>query len=330
METTMQRRQFCLAAASAPLFASPLARAADAFPTKPVRLVVPYAAGGGPDVMVRQFGAKLGEAFGQTIVVENKVGAGGVLAAQYVAQQTAPDGYTVLVGSNSHLIQKILQPALKFEPVADFIPITTFGSSPSVLVVPATSPYKTVQELVAAIKAAPGKMNYGSGGIGSAAHLGGATLLSLSGGSAVHVPLKGSVEIPLSLLRGDTEFAFTIAGTAVPQVKGGKLRALAVTSTAPLAELPGVPTLQEAMRSDLAVQEFWFGFWVPVKTPPEVVATIYRATRKALSDPAVKPMFEATGNAVVYNDSPQSAAAFVQAENTKWTKIIKLTGITAG
>ena len=326
----MQRRHFCLAAASTPLLASPLARAADAFPNRPVRLIVPYAAGGGPDVMVRQFGPKLGEVFSQTIVVENKVGAGGVLAAQYVAQQTAPDGYTVLVGSNSHLIQKIVQPSLEFDPVADFIPITTIGSSPSVLVVPASSPYKNVQELVAALKAAPGKMNYGSGGIGSAAHLGGATLLSLSGASAVHVPLKGSVEIPLSLLRGDTDFAFAIAGTAVPQVKGGKLRALAVTSAAAQAELPGVPTLQEAMHSKLAVQEFWFGLWVPVKTPPEVVSAIYRATRQALSDPAVKPMFEATGNAVLHDDGPQSAAAFVQAENRKWTEIVKLTGVTAG
>jgi tripartite-type tricarboxylate transporter receptor subunit TctC len=310
------------------MLASPLARAADAFPNRPVRLIVPYAAGGGPDVMVRQFGPKLGEVFGQTVVVENKVGAGGVLAAQYVAQQTAPDGYTLLVGSNSHLIQKILQPSLRFDPVADFIPITTFGSSPSVLVVAATSPYRNVQDLVAALKAAPGKMNYCSGGIGSAAHLGGATLLSLSGASAVHVPLKGSVEIPLSLLRGDTDFAFTIAGTAVPQVKGGRLRALAVTSAAALAELPGVPTLQAAMHSDLAVQEFWFGFWAPAKTPPGVVSTIYRVTRQALSNPAVEPMFAATGNAVVYDDSPQSAAAFVQAENSKWTKIIKLTGIT--
>lgn len=328
----MDRRTFCLSAASSAfsgafLSATP-AHAAEAYPSRPVRIIVPYAAGGGPDVMVRQFGPKLGEALGQATVIENKVGAGGVLAAQYVAQ-AQPDGYTVLVGSNSHLIQKILQPSLKFDPVSEFIPVTTIGTSPSVLVVAANSPYRSVEELVAAVKAKPGKLNYGSGGIGSAAHLGGATLMSLVNGNAVHVPLKGSVEIPLSLLRGDTDFAFTIAGTAIPQVKGGKLRALAVTSAAPLKELPNVPPLRDVMRSELTVQEFWFGLWVPLKTPAEVIAKLYSATIQVLGDPAVKTAFELAGNSVIHSDSPKADAAFVQAENRKWTEIIKLTGVTA-
>ncbi|MES2510848.1 MAG: tripartite tricarboxylate transporter substrate-binding protein [Pseudomonadota bacterium] len=324
----MDRRSFCLSTFSSALLAAGGVHAADAYPNRPVRIIVPYAAGGGPDVLARQFGPKLGDALGQAVVVENKVGAGGVLAAQYVA--TAPaDGYTTLMGSNSHLIQKILQPSLKFEPMTDFIPITVIGTSPTVLVVAANSPYKTVEELLAAVKASPGKMNYSSGGIGSGAHFGGATLMSLSGGRATHVPLKGSVEIPLSLMRGDTDFAFAIAGTAIPQVKGGKLRALGVTSATPLKELPGVPTLNSVLRSELMVQEFWFGLWLPAKSPAEAVSKLFASTTRALADPAVKPMFEASGNMVMQSDSPQADATFVRNEFRKWTEIVRLTGVTA-
>ncbi|AVG38675.1 Bug family tripartite tricarboxylate transporter substrate binding protein [Achromobacter insolitus] len=325
----MQRRTFCLGALGAGMMFRSMVNAAEIYPSRAVRVVVPYAAGGGPDIMVRQFGPVLSTRMGQPIVVENKVGAGGVLAAQYVAQAAA-DGYTVLLGSNSHLIQKALQPNLMFDPENDFLPVTVIGASPSVLVVSAKSPYRTAQDLIAALKARPGKMNYASGGIGSAAHLGGATFVTLLGAEATHVPFKGSVEIPTSLLRGDTDFAFTIAGTAVPQVQGGRLRALAVTSREPLAELAGVPTLREILGSDLAVQEFWFGFWLPRKSSAEVVDKLYGATTASLKDPGVKSSFGAAGVSVIQSDSPEAAAAFVHSEARKWDEIIKLTGITAG
>jgi tripartite-type tricarboxylate transporter receptor subunit TctC len=240
----MQRRTFCLGALGAGLaFRSLLAQAAETYPSRAVRIVVPYAAGGGPDIMVRQFGPRLSKAMGQPIVVENKVGAGGV---------------------------------------------------------------------------------------GSGAHLGGATFVSLLKADAVHIPFKGSVEIPVSLTRGDTDFAFTIAGTAIPQVQSGQLRALAVTSAEPLAELPGVPPLHELLHSDLAIQEFWFSFWLPRNAPGAVVDTLYRATAVALRDPEVKTLFEAAGNRVIRSDSPQAAADFVRSEQRKWEEIIKLTGVTAG
>jgi len=324
----MERRTFCLGALGASLMLDTAARAAQTYPSKAVRVVVPYAAGGGPDIMMRQFGPVLGAALGQPIVVENKVGAGGVLAAQYVAQAPA-DGYTALMGSNSHLIQKALQPSLLFDPINDFVPVTVIATSPTVLVVSANSPYHTVQDLVAALRSSARKLNFASGGIGSGAHLGGATFVSLLKADAVHIPFKGSVEIPISLQRGDTDFAFTIAGTAIPQVKSGKLRALAVTSREPLAELPGIPPLYDILHSDLAVQEFWFGFWLPRKSPAEAVAKLYGATTAALKDPSVKNMFEATGNRVIQSDSPQADAAFVRSEYRKWADIIKLTGITA-
>lgn len=323
----MQRRSFGLAA-TALVLGGPTAWAAEPFPTRAVKVISPYAAGGGPDVQLRQFAPSMGEALKQSVVVENKVGAGGVLAAQFVA--TAPaDGYTLLMGSNTHLIQKSLQPALKFDPVGDFVAVSNMAASPTVLVVSAESPHKSVDELVAALRKSGGGMNYGSGGIGTSAHLAGATFLNLNKLTATHVPLKGSVEIAASLLRGDTQFAFPVAGTGVPQVKGGKLRALAVTSRQRLAQLPEVPTLNELMNNELTVQESWFGIWAPAKTPPEAVAALHAASVAALKLPAIRSAFENAGNLAVPSESPQAFSDFVRSEQKKWADIVRLTGASA-
>jgi tripartite-type tricarboxylate transporter receptor subunit TctC len=278
-------------------------------------------------VQLRQAAPALSEVLGQSVVIENKVGAGGVLAAQYVAQQQ-PNGYTLLLGSNTHIIQKAMDPSLKFDPIADFAPVSNLASSPTVLVVNAESPYKKLDDLIADAKARPGQLNYGSGGIGTSAHLAGATLVSLTGIKATHIPLKGSVEIAASLLRGDTQFAFPVAGTGVPQVKGGKLRALAVTSRERLKELPDVPTLNELLHNDLAIQESWFGIWAPARTPPEVLATLNAAVRKVASAPALRQAYEAVGNEATPSESPQAFADFVRSETRKWTDIVKLAGAT--
>lgn len=317
----MQRRNFLLSTAA--LAMPGFALAQDQWPSRPVRVIIPYAAGGGPDVLARYIGPKLGEALGQSVVFENKVGAAGVLAAQYVAQQPA-DGYTILMGSNTHLLQKLLNPALKFDPIADFTAVNNMASSPTVMVVSADSPYRSVQDVIAAAKANSGAMNYGSGGIGTSAHLAGATLVSLAGMNATHIPLKGSVEITASLLRGDTQFAFPVAATGIPQVKGGKLRALAVTSAGRLKQLPDVPTLKEALKHDLAVQESWFGFWAPAQTPKHIVGKLHAAVNKVLADPAVKVKFEDNGNLVAPTESPEAFGSFVKAEFEKWGAIVKL------
>lgn len=325
----MDRRLFCQTTVSAALLAATGARAADDFPSHPVRVIVSWAAGGGPDVQMRRFGVKLGETLGQSIIVENKVGAAGVLGAQYTAQQPA-DGYTLLLGSNAHLVQKLLTPSLKFDPIAEFVPVGNMATSPHIVVVRADAPYRTLQDLIAAAKARPGQLNYSSGGVGSGAHLAAATMVALAEMKVVHIPLKGSVEILASIMRGDTEFSLPISGTGVPHVKGGKLRALAVTSSERLKELPDVPTLHEVLRNDLAVQGSWFGLWAPVATPAPVVAKLHVAINKAVTDPSIVSMFESTGSTAAPSASPQAYATFVQNESRKWAEIIKLTGASAG
>ena len=324
----MDRRQFCAAMSA---IALPIGRAyaADGYPNRPVRVIVPYAAGGGPDVLMRQMAPAIGEALGQSIVVENRVGAAGVLAAQFVAN-APPDGYTLLMGSSTHLILKILQPSLGFDPLKDFAFIGNMSTSPSILVVPSESPYKTAEQLAAAAKAAPGKFNYGSGGVGTGAHLAGATFSTINGLQTVHVPLRGSVEITASLLRRDTQFSFPTAGTAVPQVKGGKLRALAVTSSKRLAELPDVPTLQELTKDPLTVQESWSGLWAPAKTPADIISKVHAAINKALKAPALQAKAREGGSEVELSASPAAFASFVQAENGKWAEIIRKGNVVAG
>ncbi|MCW5261434.1 tripartite tricarboxylate transporter substrate binding protein [Verminephrobacter eiseniae] len=328
----MDRRSFCATASTvaAAAFFPWRVRATAPYPGKPIRVISPYAAGGGPDLLLRQVGPALGQALGQPIVIENKVGAGGVLAAIHAAQQPA-DGYLLLMGANTHLVQKAMQPELGFDPIADFAPVSNFATSPAMLVVNAGSAYQKLDDLMAAAKTWPGQMNYGSGGIGTAAHLAGATLVSLMGIEAVHVPLKGSVEISASLLRGDTQFAFPIAGTAVPQVKGGKLRALAVTSRSRLQELPELPTLHELLGgNELAIQESWFGLWAPARTPAQILATLNAAVKKVVATPSLRSAAQALGTELSASASPQACAAFVRSENLKWAELVRLAGVSGG
>jgi len=296
--------------------------------TRPVVLVVPFAAGGGPDVQARQFAVKLAPALGVPVVVENKVGAAGVLAAQYV-MQARPDGNLILLGSSSQVIQKLLQPELKFDPLSDFVAVGNVASAAAVLVVRSENPARSVNDLIAALRAAGGRANYASGGIGTAAHLAGATFLELNGLKASHIPLKGSVEITASLLRGDTDFSFPVSGTAVPQVKAGRLRALAITGAQRMPALPEVPTLYELTRNELLVQDSWFGMWAPLGTPADVVRRLHAAAVKALADPELKQQLENGGGSATPSASPAAFAAFMKSETAKWAKIVKLSSAKA-
>jgi tripartite-type tricarboxylate transporter receptor subunit TctC len=322
----LTRRQFhlrLLGLGAAGLASSPLARAQGSdFPSRPVKIVVPFAAGGGPDVLTRRMAVKLGEVLKGTVVVDNVVGAGGILAAQSVARMP-PDGYNLLLGASSHIVQKAMQPTVAFDPLKDFAPITRTAYPPSILVVSADSPYKTVQDLVAAARKEPGKLNYASGGVGSAAHLCAAAMVLEAKIDVVHVPYKGSVEIVPSIISGATQFTFPIASTAIPLIKGGKVRALAVSSAQRMPQLPDVPTLAEVFHTQELVLDAWFGLWAPAGTPPAVIDILYKATVKAYEDPALRSDAEAAGAIVALSSSPADFMKFMQAETVKFEKIVK-------
>ncbi|EYS96965.1 ABC transporter substrate-binding protein [Cupriavidus sp. SK-4] len=302
------------------------AGAASPYPNRPIRLVVPYAAGGGPDIQTRKLAELLARELGQPVVVENKVGAGGILAAEFVAQQPA-DGYTLMLGASTHVTQKLLQPGAKFDPMA-FTHIIRVGVSPAVLVVSASSPYRNVADLVAAARRAPGTLNYASGGIGSAAHVSGAAFASATGIDVVHVPYKGSVEIVPSLIKGDTQFGFPVAATAIPQIASGKARALAVTSASRAAVLPQVPTLNEALgRKDLDL-DAWSGIWAPPHLSAPIVARLHAAVRQALGDPGLRRLYAEMGAVLAPTPTPEAFSRLVADETTRIRQVIDKNRIT--
>jgi len=312
-----------LAAAAAALAGTGFAfadGAAQHYPDRPVRLIVPYAAGGGPDIQARTLGLVLARELGQAVVVENKVGAGGILAAEYVNQQP-PDGYTLLMGASTHVTQKLLQPSVRFDP-ARFTPIIRTGTAYSVLVVPADSPYRSVADLIAAARRAPGTLNYASGGIGSAAHLYGTAFTSTAGIDATHVPYRGSVEIMPSLIRGDAQFAFPVVSTALPQIRDGKLRALALTAAQRDPALPDVPTLNEALgRTDLALLS-WSGIWAPPGLPAPIMERLLPALARALQDPGLREAYARDGVRVSPSDSPADFGRFIDSETARYREVI--------
>jgi len=303
-----------------------MAGAASPYPSRPIRLVVPYAAGGGPDIQTRKLAELLARELGQPVVVENKVGAGGILAAEFVAQQPA-DGYTLMLGASTHVTQKLLQPGAKFDPMA-FTHIIRVGVSPAVLVVSASSPYRNVADLVAAARRAPGTLNYASGGIGSAAHVSGAAFASATGIDVVHVPYKGSVEIVPSLIKGDTQFGFPVAATAIPQIASGKARALAVTSASRAAVLPQVPTLNEALgRKDLDL-DAWSGIWAPPHLSAPIVARLHAAVMQALGDPGLRRLYAEMGAVLAPTPTPEAFSRLVADETTRIRQVIDKNRIT--
>lgn len=307
-----------------------LTGAQSGYPNRPVKLIVPYAAGGGPDLGARRLAPELAKVLGVNVVVENKVGAAGIVAGEVTALMP-PDGYNVLLGGATHIINKAMNPAVKYDPVKSFEAVTLTGTSGTVLVVPSDSPYRTVQDLVAAMRAKPGTFNYGSGGIGTAAHLASGAFCKVLGLDAVHVPFRGSVEIVPGLIGGQIQFACPIAGTAMVGVAQGKVRALAVTTAERIPQLPQVPSLKEVYGSvsgsDLLVQESWGCMWVPAGTPRDVIQKLFDAARIAHAAPAVVEHAERSATPIVLSKSPEELAAFTRTETEKWSRILGLLGI---
>jgi tripartite-type tricarboxylate transporter receptor subunit TctC len=266
---------------------------AETWPTRSVRVVVPFAAGTITDLVPRIVFEQLSTQLGQSITVENRPGAGGTIAATAVAKAD-PDGYTILVNSSAHTIAPSLYPNLSYDVASDFAAVSPLGVVPSVLVVSRASGIKTVGDFVATAKAKPGAMNFGSAGVGTATHLSAMRFLSSTGVRAVHVPFKGGPEAMKEIIAGRLDFFFAPVGNALPLVKEGALMALVVNSAKRSAALPEVPTTSEAGYVN-AEYPFWIGMFAPAKTPRTVVDKLHREIANALASPAVRSKLEALG-----------------------------------
>lgn len=302
------------------------AAAQDKYPSKPIRLVIPFPPGGGADAVARPLGPLMTEALGQPIVLDNRGGANGNLGAEIVAK-AAPDGYTLLLANSSLTISGGLYARLPFDPRADFSPISLVGVTPSVLATNPSLPARTVEEFVALAKARPGKLSYGSSGIGSTMHLGAALLQSMAGLDMVHVPYKGGGPAIADALSGQTDFIFVNPVAVLSQIKAGKLNALAVTSKKRLAILPDVPTFEEAGYPGLLSSTF-YGLLGPAGLPREVVmrlnaAVVAAVARKELADHLVALGYEMESN------TPEQFASFLRDDAAQWLRLIRLTGASA-
>ena len=298
--------------------------AAAQYPSKPVKMVVPFIAGSSPDVLARMVGERLSQKLGQPVVIDNKGGAGGNVGAEFAAKQPA-DGYTLMLATSSHLVNPSLYSKVNYDPVKDFVPVALVIRMASLLVVPLDSPAKNVRELIAFAKAKPGQLNFGSGDNGSQAHLAGAMFKSTAGLDIVHVPYRGAPEIITSMLSGSTQLAFPTFSTALPQVKAGKLRGLAVTGARRNPLLPEVPTLLEAMPDGFELAA-WFGIWAPAGTPADIVKRLNAEITAVTADPEFRAKLAADGSEVFDAGTPDEFAGFVKSETAKWTKIVKDSG----
>lgn len=319
------------AAAAAAVFASlllcgPAPRAQDNYPSRPVRMIIPFAAGGPTDIVGRIMGAKMGEVLGQQFVVEDRTGAGGNIGADAVAK-APPDGYTILMATvSTNAINPGLYRHLPYDPINGFAPIGRVGVTPTLLLVNPSIPVKDVKGLIALLKANPGKYSYGSSGLGSILHLCGEEFKSKAGGlDVVHVPYKGSAPLDTDLMSGQVAWAFDATPTTMPLAKAGKLRALGAGMARRLAAMPDLPTLQEQGLPGFECYT-WNALLAPAGTPQPIVDKLNAAVNTALADPAVSGALVKAGIDPTPGSTPQSTEAFIKAELAKWAPIIKASG----
>ena len=320
-----RRRWLAAAGASALMLMLSLNGAvlAQTYPSKPITFIVPFAAGSATDQLARALGQSLTEQTKQAVVVDNKAGASGMLAAQAAARAPA-DGYTLLITTNTtHAANEHLYKKLPYDPVKDFAPVTALGKGGQVLVVNASSPYKTVAELVDAARKSPGKLSFGSGS--SSSRVAGEMLKQLSGTDMLHVPYKSNPMAITDLLGGQINFMITDTSTGVPQVKAGKLRALGYSTQKRSTQLPDVPTIHEAGVSGYDMG-YWFAAYVPAGTPAPVVTRLNELLTHAVKSAAAKAFFDTAGSEA-WTTTPDELARFQVAETLKWGKVIKGAGI---
>jgi len=327
--TSLHRRHLVLAAGAGLLPATLPVFAQGTWPAKPVRIVVPFAPGGTTDILARAIAPELQHAFGQPFVVDNKPGAGGNVGTDAVAK-SAPDGLNLLMGTvGTHAINQALYPKLPFDPIKDFAPITLVAGVPNVLVMnPAKAEaygIRNVADLIKYAKANPGKLNMASSGNGTSIHLSGELFKSMTGTFMLHFPYRGSGPALLDLIGGTMDLMFDNLPSAMPHIKAGKLKALAVTTAQRSAALPDVPTVAEAGPVKGFDASSWFGLLAPAGTPADIVNRIQQECAKALATPAVKERLLSQG-AIPGGNTPQAFAAYIAAETKKWAAVVKQSG----
>jgi tripartite-type tricarboxylate transporter receptor subunit TctC len=325
----MRRRDIeVIAAAFAGLVAcaTALPASAQTFPTRPVRFVVPFAPGGPADVSARTIAIKLTEALGQNIVIDNRPGAGGIVAAEIVAA-AKPDGHTILLCSTSVMVINPIVSKVSYDPLRDLAPVSLVSSSPYVLLTHAAFPARTVQELIAAARAKPGSLNYGSAGIGSTSHLVAEIFRGMAGIEATHVPYKGSALAATDLIGGQIQMLFESVSSALPNIQSGRLRALGISSRTRSKLTPQLPTIAESGVPGYEAIT-WQGVCAPGATPGPIVDVLNRAVVSAARAPATVERFAALGAESV-GSSPAEFAAYVKSEIPRWSRAIRASGAKA-
>jgi tripartite-type tricarboxylate transporter receptor subunit TctC len=330
VKSISSNRRLVLAAAACALGAAVLPAAAQgAWPTKPVRIVVPFAAGGTTDILARALAPELSKAFGQQFIVDNRAGAGGNVGAEIVAK-SAPDGYNLLMGTvGTHGINRALYEKMPYDPIKDFAPITLVAGVPNVMVMQTekarTLGINNVADFIKYAKAHPGKVNMASSGNGTSIHLAGELFKSMTGVYMVHFPYRGSGPALLDMVGGTMDVMFDNLPSSLPQIKAGKLKALAVTSRQRSAAVPDIPTIEEAAGLKGFDATSWFGLLAPAGTPPDIVNRIQQETGKALNSPAIKEKLLAQG-AIPSGNTPAEFARHIDAEHKKWAQVVKVSG----
>ncbi len=296
------------------------------FPVRPIRLVVPFSAGGAADVPARILTQKLSEAVGHQVVVDNRAGAGSTIGADNVAK-SAPDGYSLLMSSNTHFVSAGLYKKLPYDSISDFAPVTQVTSAPNVILVHPSLPVKTVKELIALAKAKPGQIDYASSGNGSTQHLTGALFTKMAGVNMTHIPYRGSGPATVDLLAGQVTVGFPGIAGMIGHIKAGKLRALAVSSAKRSPELPALPTVAEAGIKGYDVTA-WFGIAGPKALPRDIVLKLHGELLRILKNPEIQKQLLNAGQEVAWQETPELFGEMLKVEAAKWARMVQESGAT--
>lgn len=315
----MHRRNVLICAAAAASVGLPGLASAQSYPDKPVTIIVPFAAGGGSDNIARLVAAKLTEKTGKTFIVDNRAG-GGTNIGNDAAARATPDGYTILLGQFTLSANPFLYSNLRYK-ADSFVPIAHIANSPTVLIVPASSSIKEVKELIATAKTKPGKLNYGSGGSGTSVHLAAELFKQSTSTDLTHIPYKGSAPAVTDLIGGQIDMMFDTSTSALPHIKGGRVRAVATAADQRLKALPNVPTFAEQGLKDFEVPA-WYGFLGPTGFPQQAAEWLNTQVNAVLKDPAVINQLDGIG-AIAVGGSPQQMGAFMKAQSSRWERVIK-------